>query len=306
MNTTEEQGVSGTSTLALARKWIRAEALITWRMVRDNLPIGIFPVSLFALSSGIGEGLSGADILENASKALVIGFLFAYVYDSWGQIHSLKEDAFNKPYRPIPAGLATPQSLQQRAWIGSVLYIVMVWLLGLWVWALLWPFIIVVQSRWAPERGYLWWKPVSNYICQVLMFATGWHLSTSLDASAWSWILAVSAYFTLAYVIEDVRDIKGDRAIGRITLAIVLGRAFICRFFAVFMIFLPVFYFVLARMSGADDWRGLLAAVIIGALSWTCAARALCLQGHDADKRTYLLYCLTWVLTCASAPLLLT
>lgn len=305
MDTIKSQSVADTSIWALARKWISAEAAITWRLIRDNLTISITTVPLVSLSAGIGAGLNSTEISESVGKAIGIALLIVYIFDCCNQAKSSAEDARNKPYRPIPAGLATPQGIQLRGWIATALYILTVWLFGLSPWVLLWPFITMVQFR-LPERGYIWWKSPTNVVHLVVMPFIGWSLSTDLDSAAWNWLLAIVIYFTFAFPIEDVRDLEGDRAIGRLTPVMLLGRAFVCRYFAVFMIFLPFFiYLMMAFTSGENDWKYLLPAVILGSLSWICAARALFLQGYNADRLTYQLYCVVWALTCVSGPLFL-
>ena len=136
--------------------------------------------------------------------------------------------------------------------------------------------------------------------------AAGWQISAPLDTAAWMWIIFATVFFGLALSYEDVRDMEGDRAAERRTQALVIGPTFVRCWFATLMVLLPfAFYFVPARLSGTGDWRGVMSAVVLGLLSWTCAARAVLRCGRSADRVTYELFCLLWGLTLATATLLL-
>lgn len=303
----ERRGANnGRPGLRSAVRRLRGEVELTWRMIADNLIAASTPPAVFSLAASVHAGLSTAGFLAGLGKAVVIGLLFAYITDSQNQAHSGAEDTLNKPYRPIPAGLVTTAGLVRRFWVGMVVCLVVGWVLGVWPWVLLWQVIVVLQYPWGSPRYYLWWKPIFNMSYQVIASAIGWQLSAQLNATAWTWIAITSIYFTLAYVYEDVRDMEGDSAIGRRTLALVLGPTFVRRWFAAVMVVLPfVVYFGLARASGAEDWRGVVSAVVLGIMAWTCAVRALLWHGRSADRRTYQLFNLIWALTLTTAPLLL-
>ncbi|MEU4675215.1 UbiA family prenyltransferase [Amycolatopsis sp. NPDC023774] len=286
--------------------WLRREANLTGRMMADDSFIAVLPI-VFSVAAGAYAGRPAVELLAGVGKAVVLALLFVYVFVSVNQARSGAEDALNKPYRPVPAGLVTPKGLGRRFWVAMVVYPVLGWVFGAWPWPLLWQVTtLVVHSRWASPRYYLWWKTPMNISGAVTTLATGWQVSAPLGATAWTWIATVSLYFPLAMIFEDVRDMDGDRAIGRRTPALVFGPTFVRRWFATFSALLPcVVYFGLARPSGAGDWRGVISAVVLGILSWTCAARALRRHSRSADRLTLQLFFLTWVLTLASAPFLL-
>ncbi|QRP42975.1 UbiA family prenyltransferase [Amycolatopsis sp. FDAARGOS 1241] len=296
----------GMSRLRSVAGRLRGEVDLTWRMIADNLIAGLLPPIVFSLAASVHGGLPAAELLVGVGKAAVLGLLFSYLTDSSNQARSGEEDALNKPYRPIPAGLATAAGLARRFWVAMAICLLLAWVFGVWPWILIWQVVVVLQYRWPSPRHYLWWKPLSNLSYQVVVPAYGWRLSAPLDATVWSWIAIFSGYFTLAFIYEDVRDMAGDRAVGRRTPALVFGPTFVRRWFASIIVLLPfVVYFGLARVSGAQDWRGAASAAVLAILAWTCAARALLRHGRPADRRTFQLYFLTWGLTLATAPLLL-
>ncbi|MGW5334186.1 UbiA family prenyltransferase [Streptomyces bauhiniae] len=276
-------------------------------MIADNLMVSVLPTVLFAVAAGSHYGLPAGERLAGVGKALVLALLFGYIADCSNQVHSGAEDAHNKPYRPIPAGVATANSLVRRYWVATAMTILVTWACGVWPWALIWVVTVFLAYRWGSPPYYLWWKPAFNTSGAFVGPVVGWRLLAPLDTTAWTWIGFVAVYFPLALIYEDVRDMEGDRATGRRTLALVIGPTFVCRWFAALMALLPLaFYLVPARMSGAGDWRGVGCAAVIGLLSWTCAARALLRHGRTADRLTYQLFYVVWGLTLATAPLLIT
>jgi 4-hydroxybenzoate polyprenyltransferase len=285
---------------------LRHEVRLTWRMIADNLMVALFPTVLGAVAAGVRYQRPAEARLVGVGEAVVLALLAVYVNDASNQVDSGAEDAVNKPYRPIPAGLATPVGLARRYWAVMVIYALIGWVLGVWPWVLLWEATVFLAYRWGSPRHYLYWKPAFNFSGASLPIVSGWQVLAPLDSTAWRWIGFVAVYFTLALIYEDVRDMEGDRTVGRRTLTLVVGSAFVRCWFTALMVLLPfVFYVVLARPSGAADWKGLTSAAVIGVLAWTCAARALLRRERGADRVTYQLFYVVWALTLATAPLLI-
>jgi 4-hydroxybenzoate polyprenyltransferase len=285
---------------------LRHEVRLTWRMIADNLMVALFPTVLGAVAAGVRYQRPAEARLVGVGEAVILGLLAVYMNDASNQAGSGPEDALNKPYRPIPAGLATPAGLARRYWSALVIFTLIGWVLGAWLWVLLWDATVFLTYRWASPRSYLYWKVAFNLSGALVLTASGWQLLAPLDGTAWRWIGCVGVYFVLTMIYEDVRDMEGDRIVGRRTPALVIGPTFVRCWFATSMVLLPfVFYVVLARPSGAADWKGLTSAAVIGALSWTCAARALLRRERGADRLTYQLFLVVWALTLATAPLLM-
>jgi 4-hydroxybenzoate polyprenyltransferase len=275
-------------------------------MIADNLLVALFPTVLGVVAAGARYHRPAEARLVGVGEAVVVGLLAVYMNDASNQAGSGAEDALNKPYRPIPAGLATPAGLARRYWAATVVYLLTGWILGTWLWVLLWAATVFLTYRWGSPRQYLYWKVAFNLAGSLLLTASGWQLLAPLDGTAWRWIGFVTVYFVLAMIYEDVRDMEGDRSVGRRTPALVIGPTFVRCWFATFMVLLPfLFYVTLARPSGAAAWKCLTSAAVIGALSWTCAARALLRRERGADRLTYQLFLVVWTLTLATAPLLI-
>jgi 4-hydroxybenzoate polyprenyltransferase len=310
MVTDHAPGASGdrrrTPSLGSVARRLWREVQLTGRMIADNLMVALFPTVLGAVTAGVRYQRPAEARLVGVGEAVVLALLAVYVNDASNQVDSGAEDAVNKPYRPIPAGLATPVGLARRYWTVMVIYALIGWVLGAWPWVLLWEATVFLAYRWGSPRHYLYWKAAFNLSGASFPFVSGWQVVAPLDGTAWRWIGCVAVYFTLALIYEDVRDMEGDRIVGRRTLALVIGPTFVRYWFAALMALLPfVFSFVLARPSGAADWKGLTSAAVIGALSWTCAARALLRRERHADRITYQLFYVVWALTLATAPLLM-
>lgn len=288
-----------------AAHWLYREVDLARRMIADNLLVASVPPVLFAVAAGAHYNLSAEARLAGIGKAVVLGLLFNYVFDATNQAQDSMEDVYNKPYRPIPAGLATADGLMRRFWLAVPVYTLLGWILGAWLWVLLWQIATFLAYRWGAARYYLWWKSPFNIAGSVTSLAAGWQVTAPLDSTAWTWIVTISLYFPLALIYEDVRDMEGDHAIGRRTWALVIGPTFVRRWFATFMALLPcTFYAVLAHLSGAPGWKGIVWAVAIAIPSWTCATRALTRHSVSADRLTFQLFYVVWGITVGTAPLL--
>ncbi|MFG3134059.1 UbiA family prenyltransferase [Streptomyces tendae] len=297
---------TGTSGFRSAASWLRYETELALRLMASNFLVAVPPTVLFAVAAGAHYSLPFERLLAGIGKATLVGLLALYVSESANQAHAGVEDAYNKPHRPIPAGMATAEGLTRRFWMAMPFYTVAGWAFGTLPWVLMWQVTVVLHYRWGSPRLYLYWKPFYNIAGASAPLATGWQVTAPFDAIAWTWLGFMALYFPLALIYEDVRDMEGDRAVERRTLALVLGPKFVRRWFATLVLLLPlVFYFVPARLSDAGDWPGIVCAAVLAMPSWFCAVRALRLHKRAADHLTYQLFTLTWALTVATAPLLL-
>jgi 4-hydroxybenzoate polyprenyltransferase len=142
-------------------------------MIADNILVFVPPAVLFAVAAGTYYDMAAGRLLVGAGKAVMIGIVAVYLNDCSNQVHSGTEDAYNKPHRPVPAGLATENGLARRYWCAMVLCTLIDCIFGVWLWALLLEISIFVPYRWGTPRSYLWWKPAYNFAGTFLLPATG-------------------------------------------------------------------------------------------------------------------------------------
>lgn len=286
--------------------FLRHEAVLTVRLVADNVTTTILPATLFTAASAGYHRVGGAELALDLVGALLVFGLYLYVFDASNQARPGAEDRINKPHRPIPSGMVTHRGLLIRFWLTMPVYTILGLLFGIVEWVLLWQAIVIVLNLLSVPRHYLFVKPVTILAGTIAQLAAAWQLAGPLDPVGWSWILVIGVGFTLALPFEDVRDMAGDRAIGRRTLALTVGPWPVRVAFAIVMTAFPIGVFLLLfQHSPAGPASVAVCTVAVTALSWTAAARSLLLHTVRADRHTYLLYSAVYCAVLASAvPLL--
>lgn len=274
---------------------LHKELYMTCVLLADNALICLLPTTLFAVAAALRSGLPFLMLARGLGSALVLGLLFAYIFEACNQIQGVKEDSANKPYRPIPAGLTDRRGLTWRFLLVMPLYSLIGWWCGVLHWVLLWQACVMLQHFCSTPGAYIFWKTPFNASGSFTQLATGWSVVAPLDRTAWTWILVISIYMPLPLIYEDVRDMKGDSMIGRRTPALVFGHQPIRWWFAAFMLALPgVVFGMLVKPSGAPLWRQILGTGLIAVFAWTCMVRALALRDTVADRVTYQMFTLLW------------
>jgi hypothetical protein len=279
---------------------IRTEAEITVRLLADNstaIAVGMLFTAVACVHYRAGPRTMLADI--SLSAALMACFL--YVFDSSNQARGAREDSLNKPHRPIPRGLATERGLFARFWAVMVFYPLLGLATGTLMWVLIWQATIIALNLLSAPRHYVIVKPLSMFVGMFVQLASSWRIAGPLDRTGFSWILIVSLSFVITLPFEDVRDMSGDREIGRRTLPLILGHWPVRIWFAVTMLVLPVALQVLLFAPSHAGAPAIAACdTLVAAMSWASAARALAFTSKRADRHTYLLYTYTYctILAC--------
>ncbi|WP_156365143.1 UbiA family prenyltransferase [Sciscionella sediminilitoris] len=288
---------------------VRRELRITARLLADNIVISALPPLAFTVVAALRYGLGGVALAGSVLGSLLWSVLFIYVVDASNQAAAAHEDRINKPYRPIPAGLVTETGMWRRAVAGSVLYLVIAACCG-WIpllCAAIWTASITLFHRRVAQRHYLYVKPWIMVLGVCAQLAGGWSIAHPLDGTGWRWVLGCALLFVLPLPIEDIRDIEGDRAIGRRTLALVLGARPVRAWFIVMMLAWPVLaWLLLFRDSGAAPAVIAVITAVFTALCWGTAAHAALHRGRRGDRIDYQLYSVAQLALVASALVLLT
>ncbi|KAK8022458.1 UbiA prenyltransferase family protein [Apiospora rasikravindrae] len=172
-----------------------------------------------------------ADAVVATMNTLAVGFLCSYIFDICNQATSPEEDAVNKPYRPIPAGLITVNQAKTRwflTWTFGPLAVYHFY--GFWAAMHLLEFEAVIGFCYVWPRWFSWFMRnlfvfllyliQDRILNQVLLSTTapvpGWDLSVLID-------LAVSAWFMGTVHVQEFHDLEGDRKSDRKTLPMLLS-----------------------------------------------------------------------------------
>jgi 1,4-dihydroxy-2-naphthoate octaprenyltransferase len=274
---------------------LRFEMAVTARLLADNASASSLPPLLFTAVACAHYQTSSAKTILYLTTSAVLFVFYQYVFDTSNQARGVQEDMLNKPYRPIPSGMITSQGALRRFWCAMPLYTLLGWLTGTLVWVLLWQAVVIGLNLVSAPRHYFIAKPIAMILGTIAQLAAAWQIVAPLDSVGWSWVLVLAITFNLPLPFEDVRDMDGDRRIGRRTLALLIGHWPVRIWFAITMTALPItLHLLLLAPSHAGVFAVVACDTAIVALSWTAAARSLLLRTVPADRVTYLLGTFTY------------
>ncbi|TFY81381.1 hypothetical protein EWM64_g2637 [Hericium alpestre] len=251
----------------------------------------IIPGSIFAVGAIAASDLPPTTLVARYLLFVCWLTLCLYFFNLSNQITGIDEDKINKPDRPIPSGKITLQGAQRR-WVAAVSAFVSI--------APYEPSFLPQTLSWIATTAFLcrtsygnhWFG--KNYIGMAMegwaMLGVSWKaiapVTPTSDARVYA--LAICAAFTMH--IQDLRDIKGDKAVGRKTLPLVfgdMGSRLIITFLA-----LPAACWILS-LGGIFQ----LSPITLGALHAILGYRVLRQGGPRYDHKTYMVG-LSWLSFC--------
>ncbi|KAF9072041.1 UbiA prenyltransferase family [Rhodocollybia butyracea] len=226
------------------------------------------------------------------SYILLILWLTLYIYwfNLCNQIAGVEEDRINKPDRPIPSRKVTIIGAKMRCAIAFTGFLsVAVYEPTLWPETICWVFTTILLC--ATPFGKHWFG--KNCVAMTTgswsLLGVSWKAIAPLTPCTERFILTASLWAGLLTPMQDLRDIKGDRVIGRKTLPLVLGSSR-CRWTITFF-FIPASLLTL--------WEGgilSIAPVPLLAVHAFLGYRLMNDRGPHYDNKTYMIltyiYCL--------------
>jgi len=215
---------------------VKKEMQETYNMLEGNLfatltypMLGfVFPsVAVLARISGPpGAGRVAAVLLNS-----LVWFLgYAYVIDIENQRHGAEEDKLNdigrKRNRPLVKGDWTMAGACRRTWVARGAYTAMSALIGglpLTLCALSWIITCKILYCFRPLNFI-----VKNYICMssgtTSIVIAAWMLAGGpMDFATIEPLLLMPLWVGLGTNVQDLRDERGDRAAGRLTVPVLIG-----------------------------------------------------------------------------------
>jgi 4-hydroxybenzoate polyprenyltransferase len=290
-------------------RWsLRREVAITVRLNADNVWVASLPPLLFTLTAALRFELSGFDLAVALLQGLVWSLLFIYVFDTANQAGGSQEDHTNKPYRPIPSGLVTPEGMWRRSYVSSAIFVALSAFLSpvTCISAIVWVATVQVTHHLLRPHHYRFWKPVTTWVGAIAQLAGAWAIAHPLDDVGWYWTVVIATMFIIPLPIEDVRDMAGDEQSGRVTYPLRYGAAPVRRWFVVMMAVWPVVaYLLLFQGSGASSAAALTAAALMAALCWPTAVLTGVRDTYSRNRLAYKLYSFVHVVLVGCAVLLL-
>jgi 4-hydroxybenzoate polyprenyltransferase len=176
--------------------------------------------------------------------------------------------------------------------------------LGVLVWALGWVILTVLVCFLHWDRHWFTKNTVVMTLGVLVELAAAWTLVTPLTADSLRWVLVLSGMIGVTSVLQDMRDVAGDRAVGRRTMPVALGeeraRWVIGAMFAAAPIVIHV-----GLMPSKVGAAALVCEAILGVWSLAVAGRVLWLRSPREDHRTYMLYTYWYCALLVSSVVLL-
>jgi len=222
---------------------------------------------------------------------------YLYWFNLWSQITGIEEDRINKPDRPIPSQKVTIIGAKIRCVLAFTGFIV----------------VAVYEPALRPET--ICWVLTTVLLCATpfgkhwfgkncVAMATGtwallggsWKAIAPLTPRTEHFILTISLWAGVLTSIQDLRDMKGDAAVGRQTLPLVLGSSR-CRWTIAFFL-TPASLLVL--------WGGGILSIAPAPLIVVHAFlgyRVMNDKGSYHDHKTYMIYTYTFCLILAVTAL---
>ncbi|OII63400.1 hypothetical protein BJP40_23880 [Streptomyces sp. CC53] len=289
--------------LSIPFRWLGREIEITARMMVNNVLVSVCGTQL-TLGVALKNGLAGSDILRVYLISWMLSFLYTYTFDAGNQAKGGTEDAHNKPWRPVPAGLVTERGLRVRYILANILYAYLGWRFGVLPWVLFWQATMIAlntfQGRW-----YFLSKQITMQLGVVALFAIAWGVVEPINTLAWQWILFSGILFVFPLIMEDLKDIEGDRVVGRRTLIDIFGQWPVRIWSASWTFTLPFFqHFGLYVPSGADVLNIAICDVLVTGSCWTVAYRLLRYRTPRQDAATYIMFYGAFLLALSASCIL--
>ncbi|AFU04702.1 UbiA prenyltransferase [Nocardia brasiliensis ATCC 700358] len=288
----QNRGTAGTRhRISAMHHQLTMEPEIAIRMMMTNTISVVFVTNMFALSAAVYFDVHGGELLKTLAISFALSVLFLYTWDSSNQVRSRAEDSINKPYRPLPTGLATPRGMLTRYILAAALLVSFSLPLNIWLWSTGWLIATFFNHLIARPRDYIWTKVPTNCLAFFCMTAAAWRLSGPIDSTGWRWLCLMTIFTCLPQIFEDLRDIHGDAAVGRRTPVAIFGQLPVRLFFFTMVAATPVVMHIYLWQDATSSRTTLMVCdVMVASFSWTTAIRALALRSVRSDAITFQLF----------------
>ncbi len=286
-------------------QWPLREARLFWEFTWRDWSTTIIPTAIFALAvlkTRWPVAMSAAALA--LGRCLVYFTLYIYTFCLANQIAGVEEDSVNKPDRPIPRGLVSPRgALARWAVVTAVFLGVGAWF-GVFVWALAWALLTVLYCYCGWDRHWFTKNVVVMSLGVLVELAATWELVTPLTPAGWRWVLVSSGTIGVTSILQDMRDVAGDRSIGRRTLPVAVGESAARWAMATVFALAPIAVH-LGLMSRGGGAKALACDVVLGAWSLAIAARVLRDRSPRSAHATYMFYTYWYCALLVSAVVVL-
>jgi 4-hydroxybenzoate polyprenyltransferase len=280
---------------------------IIWGFVESDFFTFAIPNTTFGLVSAVANSrfLEGprpllVEVLRRGPLVLFYNFYSLLLFDLANQQspESVEEDRVNKPWRPIPSGLITSEQTREVMLFTAVAALGFNYMLGIWNEGLLVQVLSYYYNELKGGDGLL--RDVIIAISYGLANRTSLQLAigpeNTVSSEGQRWTAVISTIILTTMHIQDLKDQKGDRKLGRKTMPLFLGDG-LCR---IALAILVPFWSLFA----VNFWRlGIICSSFYYLLAALISIRVLVKREQKKDARTWRLWCL-WHASLYTLPLL--
>lgn len=282
---------------------VERELALGWHFIRYDVSSTVVPATLAVIAAGRWHGEFDIGTLV---LSVIYFVLYIYSFAVSNQIIGLEEDRRNKPDRPLPAGLVTLRGAWVRWAISMVLFPALGAVLGVTGFALMWQACLCLHNFGGFARHWFTKSLVMGFGV-IAQLGAAWAIVGPVPPPAWRWILGLAVVAFVFCNIQDLRDVDGDRALGRRTLPLVYGLPLSCYGLAVgFAVVLPALTHAWLFAPLPSGWVTVSSLLVLDGLSLLIAVRLVLDQRPRALHHTYLLftgwYCAALVSACLVLP----
>ena len=203
---------------------ILGEIRLTWRFTYYNLSASTIPGVLFTVVAFYVSDRPLVHFPFVLLQSIVYFTLYIYIFDTLNQLQGIEEDRLNKPHRPLVAGLVTREGVWVRFAIGSLLYTTIAWIFGVVGWAIAWQAMAMFLNFGASKHWF--WKNSMIAAGGFVMIGAAWQMVQPITPLLLVYAGLVTAPICLIISLQDLRDVEGDRRVGRRTFPVVFGDTF--------------------------------------------------------------------------------
>lgn len=268
---------------------LRREANLSWQFIGGDLSASVIPALLFMTAAWKTNPTNAVDLLLILGHGIVYFWLYIVPFCISNQIVGIDEDRINKPHRPLVKGSVSLLGAKVRLVVSMVLFGLVGWWFGVLEWALLWQACIILHNLGSGSKHWIT-KNLFMGVGALAQLAAAWQLVTPITPIAWQWILVVAGVWLCLAAIQDLRDIDGDRAIGRNTFPIAFGETASRFMLSIGFALLPfVTHFGLMMPAGLT-WKVILCDLVLAVISLAIATRIVTLRLPKEDHYSYILF----------------
>ncbi|KAH8844232.1 hypothetical protein MCOR27_007170 [Pyricularia oryzae] len=299
---------------------------------KSDVKTVLAPSMIFALTNGVALSIILQDRAGIPSPIVVLARMPLVFLHIWLDLilfcisnqrkpSSIEEDRLNKPSRPMPAGIVSPDEAATLFVAVSIIALLVSHMLGAFVPTAT----LLVLTFWYNDLGgadHPILKPFLNGVgfpcflvgaLQVALNPAPWSASgetpvPEVMSLLWRWVAVVSGAIFLTINIQDLKDVAGDAAAKRRTVPIVIGDAPTRWIVALPLVACSVATPLLWGIPelGPSPWlegvKVVLAYAPMMVLGVVISVRTLLLRTVEDDNASFTLWCV-WLVSLYCLPL---